>query len=46
MLAPGTSVPVVADIVTLAVVGGGGATGPSPPQDPMSDARPINPIER
>jgi hypothetical protein len=42
-LAVGTRVPEVADMTTTAVVGVGGAVGPSPPQDPISQQRAISP---
>jgi hypothetical protein len=43
-LAAGTRIPEVADKTTTAVVGAGGAVGPSP-QDPISQQRVINPSE-
>jgi hypothetical protein len=47
-VAAGTRVAVSDEIVTVAVVGGGGPTmlSPPPPQEPISQPRVIDPIER
>jgi hypothetical protein len=47
MLAAGTNVAVTDEMLTLAVVGGGGPTmSPLPPQDPISQQRVTKPMKR